>query len=48
MEAEPCEQIMSIGDFPSPINERDFPSPISIAIYGHTEHVIIPQPLSTM
>jgi len=46
MEVTLSQQMMSIGEFPSPINENllRYRKIGNFHIYGHTENVIIPQP----
>ena len=52
MKVTSSQQMMSIGDFPSPINENllryRYRKIGNFHIYGHTENVIIPQPISKM
>jgi len=50
MEVTWSQQMMSIGDFPSHMNENllRYHKIGSFHTYGHTENVIIPQPLSKM
>ena len=50
MKVTSSQQMMSIGDFPSPINENllCYRKIGNFHNYGHTENVIIPQPLSKM
>ena len=50
MEVTLSQQMMSIGDFPSPINENllRYCKIGNFHVYGHTENGIIPQPLRKM
>ena len=50
MKVTSSQQMMSMGDFPSLINENllRYRKMSSFPNYGHTENVLIPQPLSKM